>query len=331
MNETDIHSSDDQSPVLIGVDLGGTKIMAGAFDKNLKLLGRNKIRTKAERGFANVTERIARCIRELLEDNDIDPKRIQATGIGTPGSTNTDGNVIFAGNLGWENVPLKSRMESLLNVPVSIGNDCNLATLGIYHKELEAKPSNIVGIFLGTGVGAGLILNKRLYRGSNLIAGEIGHIVMDVNGEKCNCGNRGCLELFTSRGAIFQKIETAIVNGEKTIIEEMANGDLKDLRSRDLLKAINKGDKCVERIVKHAAQYTGIAVGNIINLLNPDVIVLGGGVIEALEDTMLPIIDKVAHEIAFPGIPRDFQVLASKLADDAGITGAAVLARGGDL
>lgn len=309
----------------LGIDLGGSKILAGLFDEELNLVGRNKMRTKPERGFASVVERIARCATDLVDDFDIEKKSIVSLGIGTPGSIDVNGNVIFAGNLDWENVPLKKQLEKVMQIPVSVENDCNVATLGIYHHELKAKPVNMVGIFLGTGVGAGLILNRQLYRGTNLIAGEIGHTVLDVNGEQCNCGNRGCFELFASRSSIFRKIGEAIKNGEET---QLADKKLENLRSGDLEKAIRRGDKCVARLVDEAAHYTGIAVANVVNLLNPDVVVLGGGVIDALEDQMMPVIDKVAHEYAFPGIPPTFQVVATKLGDNAGITGAAVLAKG---
>ncbi|MBO7108322.1 MAG: ROK family protein, partial [Verrucomicrobia bacterium] len=176
----------------IGIDLGGSKILAGLFDEELNLIGRNKMRTKPERGFTSVVERIARCAMDLVDDFDIKKEAIAGLGIGTPGSIGSNGNVIFAGNLGWKDVPLKKQLEKVMQIPVAVENDCNVAAWGIYHRELKAKPVNMVGIFLGTGVGAGLILNRQLYRGTNLIAGEIGHTVLDVNGELCNCGNRGC-------------------------------------------------------------------------------------------------------------------------------------------
>ena len=311
----------------IGVDLGGAKILAGVFGKDLKLLGKNKIRTKPERGFDAVVGRIARCVFELADDFDIQIEQIKGLGIGTPGAIAPDGDVIFAGNLRWEDVPLKAELEEKLKIPVFIENDCNIATLGIYHKELKAVPENMVGIFLGKGVGAGLILNRQLYRGSHLTAGEIGHTVVDVHGEKCNCGNRGCFELFASRSAIFRRIDKAIQMGEKSLLATMTDGKLEDLRSGDLLKAMNRGDKCVGKVVDEAAEYTGIVVANVVNFLNPDIIVLGGGIIDALEERMMPIIERVAREHAFPGTENSFEVRASKLGDYAGITGAAVLAQ----
>lgn len=313
----------------VGIDLGGSKILAGLFDTELKLLGTNKIRTKPERGFDGVCSRIARCVKELMDDADLSCENAIGLGIGTPGSIAPNGNVIFSGNLDWKDKPLKKKLEDLLKLPVVVENDCNAATLGIYHKELHAQSPNMVGIFLGTGIGAGLIFNHKLYRGSNHIAGEIGHTTMDIHGDKCNCGSIGCFELLSSRGAIFRQVNKAIQRGEPTLLSEMGDGKLEDLRSRDLLKAINRGDKCVDRIVDEAAFCAGIAVSNTVNLLDPDIVVLGGGVIEALGDRMMPIIEKTAYKHAFPGTV--FKVIATELGDNAGITGAAALAQNKDI
>lgn len=322
-------TQDIQKSYYVGVDLGGSKILAGLFDTNLNLIETNKIKTKPERGFEGVVERIARCVQELMDDADLTCKNAIGLGIGAPGSIAKNGNVIFSGNLNWKDTPLRKKLEELLQLPVAVENDCNAATLGIYHKELQAQPPNMVGIFLGTGIGAGLIFNHKLYHGSNLIAGEIGHTVMDIHGEKCNCGSIGCFELLSSRGAIFRKVAQAIQKGETTLLTEMGNGRFEDLRSRDLLKASNRGDKCVARIVDEAAFCAGIAVSNTVNLLNPDIVVLGGGIIEALGDRMMPIIEKTAYNHAFPG--TSFKVIATKLGDNAGITGAAVLAKTKDI
>jgi glucokinase len=154
-------------------------------------------------------------------------------------------------------------------------------------------------------------------------------MVLQVGGPKCGCGNRGCFEALASRTAIFRKVHEAIKDGQKTILTDLVGADLEDLRSGDLRKAIRRGDKVVEKIIEEAAEYTGIAVANLINLLNPEVIVLGGGLMDALEDEMLAIIIETAHDNAMQGTDKGIEIIASKLADDAGITGGAVLARRG--
>lgn len=317
-----------KSEYVVGVDFGGTKILSAVFDSSLSCLGRTKISTKAERGKDEVIERIARCIREAVDECDLHIKQIRGIGIGAPGAVNPEtGEVIFAPNLKWEDVPLKKELEKKLGIPVFLENDTNICTLGVYETELKSKPRNVIGIFLGTGIGGGIIIDGKLYSGFNHTAGEIGHMVIEVGGPKCGCGNRGCFEALASRTAIFRQIQSAVKDGQKTILTDMLGSDLKDLRSGDLRKAIRKGDKFTEKIVEDAAEYTGIAVANLINLLNPEVVVLGGGVIDALEDEMMAIIIETAKENAMSGTTKGIEIIATKVGDDAGILGGAVLAK----
>lgn len=318
-----------QKQLYVGVDLGGTKILAGVFNPALKLLATAKTSTKADRGPGKVIERIARTIRDAADEADLDLKQLRAVGIGAPGSIDSEeGRVIFSPNLpGWEDVQLKKDLEKELGLPVFVENDCNVCTLGVHVAELGGKPKSLFGIFLGTGIGGGLILDGKLFSGFNRTAGEIGHMVLEVGGPKCGCGNRGCFEALASRSAIFRRIQTAVKDGAKTMLTDLLGDNLDDLRSGDLRKAIKKGDKLAEKVIEEAAEYTGIAVGNIINVINPQYIVLGGGIIDALEDEMMSIILETAQDYAMAGTWKGIEIISSKLGDHAGITGAAVLAR----
>jgi glucokinase len=311
-----------------GVDLGGTKILTGIFTTGLKFVGRAKLSTKPERGPDAVVERIARCVQDAVDECDLSIKQIRGVGIGSPGSIDTDnGRVIFAGNLGWKDVPLKRELEKRLGVPVFLHNDCNVCTLGVYEVELESKPRHMIGVFLGTGIGGGLVLDGKVFTGFNKTAGEVGHMVLDVNGPKCSCGNRGCWEALASRSGLFRQVQDAVKEGQKTILTDMLGSELKDMRSGDLRKAIKQGDKLVAHIVEEAAKYSGIAVANLINLLSPEVVILGGGLMDALENEMVPMILETARKYTFPGAFKGVKITPSKLGDDAGITGGAVLAR----
>lgn len=314
---------------VVGLDLGGTKILGGVFNHSLECIGTAKLSTKSQRGLDKVVERIARCIQDCVDEADLSMKQVAGVGIGAPGAVDYDsGTVIFAPNLeGWKDVPLKKDLEKELGVPVFVENDCNIAALGVYVTELKSKPRHMVGIFVGTGIGSGLIINGELYSGYGHTAGEIGHMVLEVSGPKCGCGNKGCFEALASRTAIFQQIKAGIKEGQKTILTEMLGDDLEDLRSGDLRKAIRRGDKFVDRIVEGAAEYIGIATANVINILNPEVVVLGGGVIEALADEMMGVIVETAADYAMPGAMKGVEIVASKLGDSAGITGGAVLAK----
>jgi len=319
-----------KSEHIVGVDIGGTKIYAGVFNTSLECIGKARVSTKAERGHEAVIERIVRCVLDAIDECDLKPDQIKGVGVGAPGAVDSEnGRVIFAHNLEWKDVALKKALEKQLGVPVFLENDCNVCTLGVYETELKRKPQSVVGIFLGTGIGGGLILNGEIYSGFNRTAGEVGHMVLEVSGPKCACGNNGCFEALASRSALFRKIQNAVKDGQKTILTDMLGPDLEDLRSGDLRKAIRRGDKFVDHIVEEAAEYTGIAVANMINLINPEVVVLGGGVIEALEDEMMSIIVETATEYALSGTAKGIEIMASKLGDDAGITGGAVLARRG--
>ena len=313
----------------MGLDLGGTKILAGVFDHSLECIGSAKLSTKSQRGVDKVVERIARCIQDAVDEADLSMKQVAGVGLGAPGAVDYDsGTVIFAPNLeGWKEVPLKKDLEKLLGVPVFVENDCNIATLGVYVAELKSKPRSMIGIFIGTGIGAGLVIDGELFSGFSHTAGEIGHMVLEVSGPKCGCGNKGCFEALASRTAIFQSIKAGIKDGQKTILTEMLGDNLEDLRSGDLRKAIRRGDKFVDRVVESAAEYIGIATANVVNVLNPEVVVLGGGVIEALADEMMGVIVETAADYAMAGTMKGVEIVASKLGDNAGITGGAVLAK----
>ncbi len=313
----------------VGVDLGGTKILSGVFKPSLESIGVAKLSTKSQRGVDAVIERIARCAQQAVDEADLTFKQVAGVGVGAPGAVDFgEGRVIFAPNLeGWKDVPLKKELEKQLGVPVFVENDCNICALGVHVAELKAKPKHMVGIFVGTGIGGGIIINGELYSGFNHTAGEIGHMVLDINGPKCGCGNKGCFEALASRTAIFQQIKAGVKDGEKTILTEMLGDNLSDLRSGDLRKAIRRGDKFVDKVVEGAAEYIGIGVANLVNILGPEVVVVGGGVLEALADEMMSVIVETAQDYAMPGTMKDVEIIPSKLGDSAGITGGAVLAR----
>src|SRR5712672_3575619 len=166
---------------VVGVDMGGTKILSGVFTTSLKCVGRSKMSTKAERGPDAVIDRIAHCVQDAIDECDLNIKQVKGVGIGSPGSVDSEnGKVMFAGNLGWKDIPLKRELEKQLQLPVFLHNDCNVCTLGVHEVELEGKPRNMIGIFLGTGIGGGLIIEGKLYSGFNRTAGEVGHMVLEA-------------------------------------------------------------------------------------------------------------------------------------------------------
>ncbi|MGB0578121.1 MAG: ROK family protein [Limisphaerales bacterium] len=316
-------AANNKSKYYVGVDLGGTKILAGVYDQDLKLLGKMKLSTKPERSYEEVMDRIRRCVREAVDECDLKLKQIQSLGIGVPGAVDPGaGRMIFAPNLDWRDKPVREDLKKALDLPVTVENDCNACAIGVHELELDGKPNSLMGIFIGTGIGGGIMIDGKIYSGRNRTAGEIGHTVLDLDGPQTKWGPKGTFESLVARPSLFGQIRDSVAAGEKTTIT-----DLENLRSGELRKAIKRGDKLVERVVLEAARCTGIVVGNIINFLNPEVIALGGGVIEALGKIMLPVVQEVAVEHALPGTADGIRIVESKLGDHAGIAGAAVIAR----
>ena len=234
--------------------------------------------------------------------------------------------MLFAPNLDWRDVALKADLEAQLGCPVWLGNDCNVAATGIHRLELEAKPNDMVSIFLGTGIGAGIITNGVFLTGATRAAGEVGHMVLDPDGPVCGCGTSGCFEALASRTAIFNRVKSAVNDGgELTQLMEADDPSVTRIRSGKLRRAVEAGDKLATAVLDETCFYTGIAIANLCNLLNPEVVSLGGGLIEQLHTVMLPKIRAAALGRIMPGA-RQVRIMATTLGDAAGITGAAILA-----
>ncbi len=309
----------------LGIDVGGTKILAGLFDRSLNLLAKWKIKTKADRGGDVVIDRIARAARELVEDQGLRMADIRAIGLGVPGVV-IKGRVYNAYNLHWNEVAIQTILRRRLRVPVFVDNDCNLFTLGIHRVELKGKPETMAGVFLGTGFGGGLIINGQLFRGHNFAAGEFGQMTIDKNGLKTAHSFRGSLESLASRTGIVRALRKAVLEGEGTMLQEELGPHLTGVRSRHLRIALAERDPLAKRIVKQAAEDTGIGVAAIISAIGPEYVMINGGVIEALHKAMLPVIRKTAAAHVLPGTMDGIKIEVSKLGDDGGIHGAAILA-----
>ena len=314
---------------VIGVDMGGTKILSAVIDAEGNILGTAKVPTKADEGTSVVIDRIANSIRKAINKSNVTPDSIQAVGIGAPGPLDpATGVVIFAPNLGWRDVPLKAELEARVGFPTFVDNDVNVGTLGEHVFGAGRGFQNVVGIFVGTGIGGGIILQGELFHGASKTAGEIGHIIVKAGGPRCGCGTRGCLEAIASRTAMTKQFQKAILKkGKASVLSKLTGGDLRAIRSGVLAKAIRANDKLTLKVIKKTTKYLGIGIGSIVNFLNPEMIVLGGGVVEALDDTFLDSIRAAAKKYALPNTLDGVQIVQAELGDNAGILGAAALAR----
>jgi glucokinase len=316
-------------PFVVGMDLGGTKILAAVVDPEGHILGEAKSATKAEGGPDSVLRRMARTARKAAQQAGIDWSAIGGVGVGAPGPIEPESGMVYnPPNLpGWDEVALGPRLSEALGVPVCLENDVNLGTLGEYALGAGQGTSDMVGIFVGTGVGGGLILGGKLRSGFRNAAGELGHMIVMADGPVCGCGNRGCLESVASRTAIERDIRLGMAAGRKSMIPKLVR-EKGRLTSGVLARALHKGDPLTVEVMGRAQWYLGLLTASIVNLIDPEMIVFGGGVVEALGKRFLAPIRVTArqHYIQQAGAER-VRIVAAKLGDHAGVLGAAVLAR----
>ncbi|MEW6130031.1 MAG: ROK family protein [Acidobacteriota bacterium] len=316
------------SSYVLGIDLGGTKIEAAVFDDEGKIAGRHRDKTEAWRGQDEVLERIVMVARQAITNARIEFAQIAAIGIGSPGPLDPDtGHIIETANLPFRDFPLAPRLaEQFNNCPVVLNNDVDAGTYGEFRKGAAQQARFVLGVFVGTGIGGGLIIDGKLYNGFNKNAAEIGHIVIRMGGPRCGCGNRGCMEALASRPSIARDIKRAMKNGKKSLMSKKMNKE-GVITSGDIKECYDAGDKVVKKIVNRAAEYIGAGIGSLVNVLSPEVIVFGGGVVEALGEDFIRRIEKEIRRNAFEFSMQNVKVVKAQLGDDAGITGAAMLAR----
>ncbi len=310
----------------VGFDLGGTKMMAAVFDKNFNIIATRRKKTKDGKGARSGIRRIAETIEEALQTAHIDHRKLGGIGVGCPGVLDLDrGVVLQAPNLGWRNVPLKKELERTFGCRALIVNDVDAGAYGEYRFGAGRGARCVLGVFPGTGIGGACIYDGQLIRGRVNSCMEIGHIHMQPKGRLCGCGRRGCLETVASRLAISAEAAEAAYRGQTPHLMELAGTDLASIRSGALAAAIREGDAAVEAIVRHAAKDLGIAVASVVNLLAPDVVVLGGGLMEAMPGLYLKEIRAAIKRQAMKPYTQHLKVVPAKLADEAGVLGAAAL------
>lgn len=319
-----------QRALFAGVHVGGTKILAGIFDRDLQPLGCAKASTRKDRGPQAVLAQVVKALHDAAHAAEVKLSDVRAVGVGLPGCVNPEAGVVtLAVNAGWKDVDARASLERTLEIPVFIDNDANLSLLGIYERELRRQPQTgvVLGIFIGSGIGGALLVDGQLYRGGSNSAAEVGHMIIDVAGPRCACGRRGCFEAFASRTAIFRDLRSALQRGQQTVLTEIVGKDLAELRSGHLRKAMRRADPLVRRVLYRAAEHAGVALSNLILLYDPGLIVLGGGLMEAVGTDLLPVIQRLCGEMLPKGSPPPPEIILSSLADSAGMTGGAVRAR----
>jgi glucokinase len=302
-------------------------MMAVVFDGDFRVAASARAKTKGVEGAAGVIERIRSTILEALGKAGLGPSDLAGVGVGCPGPLDLDrGVILHAPNLGWHDVPLKETLEKKFKCPTIIANDVDAGTYGEYRFGAARGARCVLGVFPGTGIGGACIYEGRILRGRTGSCMEIGHVRVQAEGRLCGCGQRGCLESVASRLAISAEAAAAVYRGEAPALRDLAGTDLADIKSGTLAKAIKAGDAAVETIIRNAARQLGSAVASVVNLLAPDVVVLGGGLVEALPEIVLGEVRKAVCVQAMKAFTGDLKIVAAELGDDATAMGAAALA-----
>ena len=311
----------------LGIDVGGTKIQGSVVRESGAVISRIRCPTPRDGGPETAVAKIEQAVEEALAGEKMEPDDLSAIGIAIPGVVDPDrGRVVVTPNMNLTGVAIGSHLEGRFGVPVAVGNDCNLGTLGETWLGSARDAQSVIGILVGTGIGAGVVQHGKLWRGARESAGEIGHIVMQIGGPKCGCGNLGCFEALASRSAIERDLREAVDAGRTTILTELLEGDLSVIRSGMLRRALDAEDELVTEVMRRAAEVLGHACLTVRHLLDPEVIVLGGGVVEASSDFILPIVENIVGSDQLPGARESRGVLLSALGDDAVVLGAVALA-----
>ena len=310
--------------VVAGIDLGGTNVKTAIVGHNGAMIAKDGRPTNAELGLEHVVDTMVASVEHALKLANVDPSGLSAVGVGAPGPMNWETGVVFSPpNLpGWENVPLADLMRERLKVPAYVDNDANVATWGEFWSGAGREVDSLCCLTLGTGVGGGIVVFGRLLRGPDGTAAEIGHMNVRRDGRPCNCGAKGCLEAYASVTGMGRTAMEGIEAGEKTLLTDMCKGDLSLIDGKMIYDALMKGDPFAAWVMRETAVWLGTGIGSLINLLNPEMVVLCGGMIAAGDIPFEPIRETArAQSFDVPG--SRVRIVPAGLGADSGVIGAA--------
>jgi glucokinase len=313
----------------VGIDVGGTKILAGVIETaSGEVVSTARKRTHPERGAEFFIERLLTVVQDAIAAANLpDGTALAGMGIGIAGQVDRTHGVLLAGpnlGVGLNNLPLAHLLHERFEVPVVVGNDVEVATRGEQTFGAARECDDFVCVFVGTGIGSGIVQGGQVYRGATGTAGEIGHTVVQFGGRLCGCGGRGHLEAYASRTAITKVLLAELTRGRKSLLRELVDPEDTAIRSKMIARCLNEGDEVVIEAVSEAADYLGVGLGSLISFYNPRRIVLGGGLIEATQ-LLFDRASTRAREVALPGPGRQAEIVRTVLGDNAGIVGAAHL------
>lgn len=310
----------------IGIDIGGTNIACGIVDGNYEIVARAKVKTNAPRPYSEILEDIKQSVRMACGELGIQPSEAESIGIGCPGTCNSDGVVEYSNNLGFVNVPLRSDIEAEFGVKTYLDNDANAAAFGEFLAGAAKGAKNAVAITLGTGVGAGIIVDGKIYSGSNCAGGEIGHTVIVMDGRPCTCGRKGCFEAYSSATGLVNMTREAAERNPDSIMNTYIAEDGK-VSARTAYKAMKNGDPAGKAVTEEYVKYLACGITNTINIFQPDILCIGGGVCNEGDILLVPLKKAVAEQVYSRNSAKNTEIVVCSLGNDAGIIGAALLCK----
>lgn len=312
------------SKYIVGIDLGGTNIKSAIVSEEKKIINKISIPTPTEQGPTAIIDTMANLVHDLLHKSNLTLNDVLAVGVGAPGPMNWQTGVVYSPpNLpGWHNVPLADEMKKRLNVPCYVENDANAACFGEFWLGAGQGCECIAVFTLGTGVGGGIVVFKQLLRGIDGTAGELGHLKVQRDGRLCGCGSKGCLEAYASVTGMVRTAIEGIEKGEKTILTELCNNNIDNITGKMIFEAAEKGDEFAQKVFEETAIWLGLGIASVVNMLNPEKVILCGGMISAGERLFKPVRETVKKN-AFEVPANRCQIVPAGLGEDSGVFGCA--------
>ena len=310
----------------IGIDLGGTNIVAGVVDEQYNILAKASTKTNCPRPDREIARDMAKMAIQAVENAKLTMEQIEWIGIGTPGIANSrDGIIEYSNNLGFVNTPMVKYIQEDIDKPVFVENDANAAAYGEFVAGAAKGANNAVCITLGTGVGGGIIIDGKIYAGSNFAGAEIGHTVISVDGPQCTCGRKGCFEVFSSATGLIRMTKESMAKNPDSSMHKLVAERSGKVSARIAFDAMRMGDAAAKAVVDDYIKYLAAGITNTINTFQPDILCIGGGVCNEGDALLLPVKERVAKEVYTRNSKQNAQIVIAKLGNDAGIIGAAFL------
>lgn len=311
----------------IGIDLGGTNIAAGVLDQENKIIGKASVKTALPRPAEAIVASIGEVTFMAAKDAGIVMDDVDSIGIGTPGAVTDEGVVEFSSNLGFYDTPLRKMVEDCISKPAYIANDANCAALGEQIAGSGSGVENFIAVTLGTGIGGGIILDGKMLTGINGAAGEIGHMVIEMSGEDCQCGRVGCFEQYASASALIRETIDALIRDRKksSYMWKLIGDNLLNVTGMTPFEAARKGDELANLIINNYIDYLGTGIANLVNIFQPEIICIGGGISREGDFLIVPLTDRVNALRYTKNAKKQTKICAAALGNDAGIIGAALL------